>query len=157
MTQPRVEIYWGFETSEDARDIEEVFRSEGLEVDAKTIAPAGNGVGILIAISIFSVTVGAYLSGYFGAAGADGWKATKRRMKKLKQWFNGRYPSPPPHDQVTLILRHPETGVIIYISSEMTDLGFQKLHEFEPPPGAEYVWDEEHGEWRRADSVEGES
>jgi predicted dehydrogenase len=145
--QPRIEIRWGWESEEDMHSMEEAFASVGVKAQGKPRPPAGNGVGFLLPISVYDVALAAFITGFAAAAGKDAWKAVKRITGRLKEWFDEHYPSPPPHDRLTLILRHPDSEVIVYIASDMRDEAFEALLELELEPRTEYVWDEDKKEW----------
>ena len=147
MEHARIEVQWIMEAPEDAEEVEQLFRAEGARVDVKQKPPVGNGVGFFIPISVYDVALTAFITGFEGAAGADAWRRPKRLVLSARDWLVRRYSTDPPYDRCTLILRHPASGTVVYISSDMPDDGFQQLHKLELTPGATYVWDEDRAEW----------
>lgn len=152
---PRIEVVWGWESDEDMRSMQDAFASAGVEVETRRIAPAGNGVGFYVGVTVFEVGLGAFLAAFAGAigtaAGTDTWKGVKRVVTGVKEWLDERYPSAPPHDRVTINLRHAETGVMVFISSDLPDEALRALADLELTPGASYIWDEDTKEWTQPD------
>jgi hypothetical protein len=148
---PKIEVVWGWESDEDMHSMQEAFASAGLDVETRRIAPAGNGVGFYLGVTVFEAGAGAFLVAFAGAlgtaAGTDAWKGIKRVVGRLKEWFAQHYPSAPPHDRVTLNLRDAESGAMVYISSDLPDEAYQALGQLDPEPGTEYLWDEDAGLW----------
>lgn len=145
--EPRIEVHWGWESEEDMRSMEDALASVGVRAKGKPRPPAGNGVGFLLPISVYDVALAAFITAFAAAAGKDAWTGLKRVVSRLKLWFDERYPPAPPHDRLTLILRHPDSGVIVYVASDLSDEAFSALLEVDLQPGTEYVWDEDKGKW----------
>ena len=145
----RIEIWMYHGTPQDRQTaMRDVFQAEGIPAEVREKEPTGVGNGAWqVEVWLLGVTIGAFLAGYFGAAGKDAYEGTKRFVRKVKRTFlEGVEYEGSSYEDGALLLRHPESGAAVYVPSNMSDRGYRELHELEFEPETVYMWD--GGEWQ---------
>jgi len=125
---------------EDVRKLSEALDALGHPAVVRPVIER-RSAGELPWIVAITLPAGAFVTGFFGKAGADAWDVVKNFVEQI---YAARR-STGAHDG-TLKIREGERELIL--DPSITREGCEALDEL--PPGGYYVWDSESGRWRGA-------
>lgn len=153
MVMQKIEVWLGHGASaEQAKEVLGIFEDEGIAVKVRredVYPAAGDGAGFTILVALLGISVTAFLSAYFSAAGKDAWEGTKRLLRKLKEDHLRRYPSDPPMTEGQITLKDVKHRILLTLRTDLPNDAYEQLSQLNigDQEDCSYWWDDEKAQW----------
>jgi hypothetical protein len=153
VAKEKIEVWLGYGASEEqGKEISALFEGEGIPVEVRredAYPPIGNGAGFTILVALLGMSVGAFINGYFGAAGKNAWEKSKVLLRKLKEDHLRRYPSESPTAEGQITIKDVEHRIQLTLRTDLPEEAYEKLSVLgiSDQENTSYYWDNDSHEW----------